>query len=58
VIYKKQFTRVDWPKVVEEIERRLGRRFSTNYLVNVWKGRLQSVKVRAVLVELIGEPER
>jgi hypothetical protein len=53
---KKKFEKegVDWRKVVKEIKRQTGKERTTNYLQGVWRGLLQSGKVKKMLDELLG----
>lgn len=47
-----------WPEVVKEIKKRTGKDIAIAYAQNIYANRLQSKKMKNILVELIGEPEK
>ncbi len=48
-------TKVDWPAVQNEVNRRLGKDYAVGYLQNVWRRALKSDRILEVLKELIPE---
>lgn len=47
----------NWPEIREEVNRRLGREYSVNYIQNIWSGLQKSEPIMGVLRNLLGEPE-
>jgi hypothetical protein len=45
--------RIMWSEIQAEIKRQTGKGYSTNYLQNIYHGRLDSAKVKAIIEKLI-----
>lgn len=54
-----QFFKVEpnWSTIRPVVEERIGRTYSNAYLSDIWRNHRSNSKVRAVLVDLLGEPE-
>jgi hypothetical protein len=54
--YTRIETKILWPEIQKEVERRLQKPVSVNYIQNVYRGVLSSKKIKAILDELLPVP--